>query len=76
MLTKVGVRAFVDLGQQKALTDASPFFRNARFSVRVDNLLDARQRVTNQSGTVPISYQPDLVDPTGRFIGVELRKQF
>jgi len=75
-LTKIGVRAFVDLGQQKTLTDASPFFKNARLSVRVDNLLDARQRVTDQFGTVPISYQPDLVDPTGRFIGIELRKQF
>jgi len=75
-LTKVGVRAFVDLGQQKALTDASPFFRNARFSVKVDNLLDQRQRVTDQFGVVPVSYQPDLLDPLGRVITIEFRKQF
>jgi len=75
-LTKLSLRAFADLGQQKALTDASPFFRNARLSVKIDNLLDARQRVTDQNGVVPISYQPDLLDPQGRVISVEFRKQF
>ncbi|HET9628105.1 MAG TPA: TonB-dependent receptor, partial [Novosphingobium sp.] len=75
-LAKVSLRAFADLGQQKALTDTSPFFRNARLSLKIDNVLDARQRVTDQSGVVPISYQPDLLDPQGRVISVEFRKQF
>lgn len=75
-LAKLNLRAFVDLGQQKRLTAASSFFKGARLSFKVDNLLDARQRVTDQNGVVPIGYQPDLVDPVGRFIGVELRKQF
>lgn len=75
-LAKLNLRAFVDLGQQKRLTGASSFFKGARLSLKVDNLLDARQRVTDQNGVVPIGYQPDLVDPVGRFIGVELRKQF
>jgi len=75
-LTKVNLRAFVDLGQQKALTDASGFFRNARLSFKVDNLFDSRQRVTDATGTVPLSYQPDLLDPQGRVIGLEFRKQF
>lgn len=75
-LTKVNLRAFVDLGQQKRLTDASSLFRNARLSVKVDNLFDSRQRVTDSSGRVPTGYQPDLIDPVGRFIGIELRKQF
>ncbi|WP_425498152.1 TonB-dependent receptor [Novosphingobium piscinae] len=75
-LAKINLRAFVDLGQQKRLVDAAPFFKNARFSLEVNNLLDQRQRVTDLTGAVPIGYQPDLVDPVGRFIGVELRKQF
>lgn len=75
-LTKVSVRAFADLGQQKALTDLSPFFKNSRLSLKIDNVLDARQRVTDQSGVVPISYQPDLIDPQGRLITIEFRKQF
>lgn len=75
-LTKFNLRAFVDLGRQKRLTDASPLFKGARLSFRIDNVLDARQRVTDQNGVVPTGYQPDLLDPLGRFIGVELRKQF
>ena len=70
------MRAFVDLGQQKALTDMSSFFKNARLSLKIDNVLDARQRVTDQFGAVPISYQPDLLDPQGRVITIEFRKQF
>jgi outer membrane receptor protein involved in Fe transport len=75
-LTKVGLRAFVDLGQQQALTGASPFFKGARLSLKIDNLLDQRQRVTDSFGVVPVSYQPDLLDPQGRFISLEFRKQF
>lgn len=75
-LTKVSVRAFADLGQQKGLTDMSSFFRNSRLSLKIDNVLDARQRVTEQFGVVPISYQPDLIDPQGRVITIEFRKQF
>ena len=75
-LTKVSLRAFADLGQQKALTDLSPFFKNSRLSLKMDNVLDARQRVTDQFGVVPISYQPDLLDPQGRVITIEFRKQF
>ena len=47
-----------------------------RLSLRVDNVLDSRQRVTDGTGTVPLSYQPDYLDPRGRYIAVELRKQF
>ena len=75
-LAKINARLFVNLGQQKRLTDASSFFKGARLSFKIDNLLDARQKVTDQTGVVPISYQPDLLDPQGRFIGIELRKQF
>lgn len=75
-LTQLNFRLFADLGQQKALTDASPFFKGARMSFRINNLLDSRQKVSDQFGVVPISYQPDLLDPQGRVISIELRKQF
>ena len=75
-LTKISLRTFVDLGRQQRLTDASPLFKGARLTLKIDNLLDARQRVTDRNGVVPIGYQPDLLDPLGRFIGIELRKQF
>ena len=75
-VTKINLRLFVDLAQQKWLAKRSPFLKNARVQFKIDNLFDSRQRVTDQNGVVPISYQPDILDPVGRFIGFELRKQF
>jgi len=75
-LTKLNGRLFVDLGQQKSLVAAHPFFKSARLTFKIDNLLDTRQKVTDQNGVVPTAYQPDLLDPLGRVIGLELRKQF
>ena len=75
-LTRIKARIFADLGQQKQLTDAVPFFKGSRLSFKIDNILDARQRVTDAAGVVPVSYQPDLIDPQGRIIGLEFRKQF
>ena len=75
-LATLNLRLFADLGQIKGLTNASPFFKGMRISLRADNLFDARQKVTDENGLVPLSYQPDLVDPKGRFLGVELRKMF
>ncbi|MBU6269115.1 MAG: TonB-dependent receptor [Sphingomonadales bacterium] len=75
-VTKLNLRLFADLGQQKRLTDASSFFKGARVSLMVNNLLDSHQKVTDGNGQVPISYQPDAIDPLGRVIGLELRKMF
>ncbi len=75
-LTKVSTRLFADLGQQKRLIEAVPFFKGARLSLKIDNLFDSRQRVTDANGVVPVSYQPDLLDPQGRVLGIEFRKQF
>ena len=75
-LAKLNLRLFVDLGQQKWLAKKSKFLKGARFQLSIDNLLDSRQKVTDKNGLVPISYQPDLLDPQGRYIGIEFRKQF
>jgi hypothetical protein len=72
----LNARLFADLGQQKALTDASPFFKGTRLALKVDNLLGSRQRVTDASGAVPVSYQADYMDPKGRVIGLDFRKTF
>jgi hypothetical protein len=75
-VTKVNLRAFVNFGQLKKLASEVPFLKNARLMLKVDNLLNSRQRVTDQSGVVPLSYQPDYRDPHGRLIGVDFRKMF
>jgi outer membrane receptor protein involved in Fe transport len=55
---------------------AAPFFKNTRVSFSVTNLFDARQKVTDQNGVVPLRYQPYLIDPNGRSFQVSFRKLF
>ena len=75
-IAKFDVRLFVDLNQQESLIRDVPLLKNTRVSFSIDNVFDARQRVTDSDGNVPLRYQPYLIDPVGRFIGVELRKMF
>lgn len=70
------LRAFVALDQQTGLIKALPFLKGSRIALRIDNVLGTRQRVTDGAGVVPLSYQPDYLDPRGRFVAVEWRKQF
>jgi hypothetical protein len=53
-----------------------PFLKGSRLSFVVDNVLDSRQRVTDAGGAVPMSYQPDYLDPRGRYWGIDFRKVF
>jgi outer membrane receptor protein involved in Fe transport len=53
-----------------------PFLENTRVSFGITNLFDARQRVTDQNGAVPLRYQPYLIDPNGRSFRFEIRKLF
>lgn len=75
-IAKFDVRLFVDLNQQESLIREVPLLKNTRVSFSIDNVFDARQRVTDSDGNVPLRYQPYLIDPVGRFIGIELRKMF
>jgi hypothetical protein len=53
-----------------------PFLKGARLSFKVENVLDSRQKVTDNTGAVPLSYQADFLDPRGRVIGIDFRKMF
>ena len=72
-VTKLNVNLFVDMAQQ---FKDKPFWKGTRLSLRAENLFDSRQKVTDASGAVPISYQADYMDPRGRVIEVEFRKMF
>ena len=75
-IARFDARLFADLNQRKGLIKAVPFLANSRVSLRVDNLFDAQQRVTDDRGLVPLRYQPGFQDPKGRFFEIEFRKQF
>jgi outer membrane receptor protein involved in Fe transport len=75
-IAKFGARFFVDFNQQESLVKDVPLLKNTRLTFSIDNVFDARQRVTDSNGDVPLRYQPYLIDPVGRSIGIELRKMF
>ena len=75
-VTNITMFVFFDFNQRPKLIKDVPFLKGARMSLRFENLLGSRQRVTDASGAVPLSYQPDYLDPRGRVIRVEFRKSF
>lgn len=72
-LAKLDVRLFTDL---ERVFPSEPVLRGVRLSAFVDNIFDQRQEVVDATGQTPLRFQPFLLDPTGRFIGVEIRKLF
>ena len=75
-LFTVGFRVFADLNQRTKLIEDVPLLKNTRVTFGVNNLFDTRQEIVDGTGTVPLRYQPYLIDPTGRFFEIELRKLF
>ncbi|NMW30939.1 hypothetical protein HKD42_02555 [Altererythrobacter sp. RZ02] len=73
-LLTMDVRLFADLG--RLLKKDSGILKGMRASFRFDNVFDGRRIVRDNNGDIPIGFQPLLVDPTGRYLGMELRKLF
>ena len=73
-VAKIDLRLFTDLGN--LLKQEKGFLDDLRLSLVVDNVFDARRKVTDSNGDTPLSYQKFLVDPTGRYLGIDLRKMF
>jgi hypothetical protein len=53
-----------------------PFLRRSQIRFEVTNLTDSTQEVTTSSGTTPIAFQSQLIDPTGRAFRLSFKKQF
>ncbi|MES2338873.1 MAG: TonB-dependent receptor [Pseudomonadota bacterium] len=75
-LTKVGVRSFVTFNRTMNAVRDHPWLEGLRLQLNVSNIFDTRQRVTDANGTVPINFQPDLLDPVGRTVSLSVRKLF
>ncbi|MCL6741676.1 TonB-dependent receptor [Sphingomonas sp. RB56-2] len=70
------LRLFANLSENFDLVAKHPFFRGASIRFDVDNVLNNRPKVRDDSGTTPSSYQPDLLEPVGRTFGLTFRKLF
>lgn len=73
-LATVNLNVFMDANQRPKLIEKFPWLKGSRLSFGVDNLFDQRIDVTSSTGSVPLNYQPDFLDPQGRVIRVNFRK--
>nr|WP_217430325.1 TonB-dependent receptor [Sphingomonas bacterium] len=75
-LTTLNLRLFADATGRIDLIAKHPWLRGVRATLAFENVFDSRQRVTDQTGTTPISYQPDYLNPLGRTVRLSIRKLF
>lgn len=70
----VNLNAFADLSQRTSWVERFPILKGTRINFGIQNLFDSRTEVTSSTGTVPLNYQPDFLDPQGRVFRISLRK--
>jgi uncharacterized membrane protein YgcG len=75
-LASFDLRLFANLGERFDLVAKHPWLRGTQVRLELRNLFDAKPRVRDADGEVPSSYQPDLLDPLGRTVGISIRKLF
>lgn len=72
----IDLRLFANLGERFDLVAKRPFLRGTSVRLDIDNIFDNRPKVRDATGATPLSYQPGLIEPIGRTIGVTFRKLF
>ncbi|MEO5577563.1 MAG: TonB-dependent receptor plug domain-containing protein [Sphingomicrobium sp.] len=75
-MTTVDLRLFANLGERFDLVAKHPWLIGSSVRLEVDNIFNVRPKVRDDFGDVPLSYQPGLLDPTGRAVVVSVRKLF
>ncbi|HVJ70190.1 MAG TPA: TonB-dependent receptor [Sphingomicrobium sp.] len=70
------LRLFANLGENFDLVSKHPFFRGASVRFDINNIFNNRPKVSDEAGLTPLSYQPDLLEPIGRTVGITFRKLF
>ncbi|WP_162627646.1 hypothetical protein [Erythrobacter sp. KY5] len=73
-LATFDLRVFANIDE--VFKSESEVLKNLRISLRADNVFDAQRQVIDSNGETPINFQPFLIDPVGRFVGVDIRKLF
>jgi len=70
------LRLFANLSENFDLVSKHPFFRGASVQFNAENIFNNRPKVRDETGATPLNYQPDLLVPIGRTVGLTFRKLF
>src|SRR5690606_27775163 len=72
-LLRLDLSAFANLG---TVFPGNTLVKGTRVTLALENLLDAKQRVRDETGATPLRYQPYLISALGRTVSLSLRKAF
>ncbi|MFL6759889.1 TonB-dependent receptor [Sphingomonas sp.] len=75
-LGTLDLRLFANPGDIPEVAVKHPWLRGTQVRLEVNNLFNSRPNVRDATGTVPLNYQADLLDPLGRTIMISFRKLF
>ena len=75
-LATFDLRLFANPGDMPDVAVKHPWLRGSQVQLQVNNIFNGRPKVHDAAGNVPLSYQPDLLDPLGRTIMITFRKLF
>jgi hypothetical protein len=70
------LRLFANPGDIPEVVVKHPWLRGVQVRFEVENIFNSRSRVRDAAGSVPLSYQPGLLDPLGRTVMISFRKLF
>ena len=70
------LRLFANPGDIPEVAVKHPWMRGTQVRFEVNNLFNARPKVHDAAGNVPLNYQPDLLEPLGRTVMITFRKLF
>lgn len=73
-LATFDLRLFYNPGEDIGMALKLPWLSGTSNRLEISNVFDAKQRVRDQSGMVPLSYQADIINPIGRSVGITFRK--
>jgi hypothetical protein len=75
-LATFDLRLFANPGDIPEVVVKHPWLRGTQIRFEVTNIFDAKPRVHSALGDPLLNFQPDLLDPLGRTIGITIRKLF
>ncbi len=75
-LATLRAQAFYSFDEASGVPEQLSWLTGSRVSLTVHNLFDEKLQVSDAQGVTPVRYQQDLLDPVGRTIEVQFRKQF
>jgi len=75
-LATLGVRVTYEFNYSDAILAKLPFLEETLVAFNLGNVFNQRQRVTDAQGRTPDNFLPELLDPFGRSVRLDIRKRF